>query len=566
MKVLIYGRVSTLTQDVDRQVEELRSYCQNNGYEIIREFTETISGIKTRKQRKEMNQLLEYVSNNEGINGVLVWELSRLGRNTLDVLEIINKLTLMKIWVYSKKENLYTLNPDGTENPTTKLTLTILSGVSTLERETILSRSVSGIKKSVNDGNWTGGKYLPYGYIKENKKLVIDSEESEVVKLIFQLYLEGKGTKKISNELNKRKILTRYNKSITTSIIINDIEKNGQDFTWKDGTIYSILTNPIYIGKKIGKGNIKGLKLQSPIIISETDFLNVQEKLKNTIKKNDTKFFYLFHKKIKCGLCGRNYHPHKRTNNKDNRFICLSRRYDETCGNFGISIPKLHDGVWSLLRHNEREIRKILELNNGDSLDSEINILEENIIVITEKLEKIVRQENKLIDLFVDEKINKNLYNQKYLTYNQEKEILNKELSDCREELELKINYREKRSQVGVQLRSIKDNRIILKRTLDNIVFNMFIYPVLNHNLDKHIKINKQDKFVYIEVFTFINDKEPLCFIISQRTNVIITLKPNEFEKDTYSVEIGKPICLDGEEEEEGEVNINNLFHLKSLD
>ncbi|MCE2972510.1 MAG: recombinase family protein [Sediminibacterium sp.] len=565
MRIIIYGRVSTLSQDVDRQIEELVSYCKGKDYEVVRVFTETISGVKTRKQRKEINQLLEYVSKNNNINGVLVWELSRLGRNTLDVLEIINQLTLMKIWVYSKKENLYTLNQDGTENPTTKLTLTILSGVSTLERETILSRSVSGLKKSVNDGNWLGGKYLPYGYKRDKKKLVIDEEESDVVKLIFQLYLDGNGTKKISNELNKRKIPTRYNKSVTTSININNTERKGDEFVWRDGTIYSILTNPLYIGKKIGKGQIEGLKLQSPVLINENDFNDVQQKLKNTIKKHSTKFFYLFDKKIKCGLCGRNYHPHKRTNNKDNRYICLSRRYSETCGNYGISIPKLQDGVWSLLRNNENEIKKILELNNNDSLENEIHQLEEQKNTLSEKIGKIERQEKNLVDLLLDEKIDKNIYNKKYLSINQDKESLKKELSDCLNELNIKIIYKKKQSNVSLQLKGIKENKRILKRTIDNILWKINVYPILNHNLNKYVKINKQDKFVYLEVYTYMNDKEPLCFIVSQRTDLIITPNPKEFDKENFSVEIGKPIT-NGGEEEESEVNIRKLFHLRSLD
>ncbi len=250
MKVIIYGRVSTISQDVERQIEELKTLCQVKNYEIVQVYTETISGIKTRKERKEISKLLEYVSQNKDIKGVLVWELSRLGRNTLDMLDIINQLTLRGIWVYSKKENLSTLDEDGTENPTTKLTMTILSGVSTMERDTILSRSISGVKNTVSNGNWLGGKYLPYGYRRENKKLVIDEDESKVIQMIFSWYLEGKGTKIISNQLNKQKILTRYNKSLTKSIIINDIEKNSEDFKWRDGTVYSILTNPVYIGKK----------------------------------------------------------------------------------------------------------------------------------------------------------------------------------------------------------------------------------------------------------------------------------------------------------------------------
>ena len=564
MKVLIYGRVSTISQDVTRQIEELSDYCESQNLEVVKIFTETISGTKTRKQRKEINQLLEYVSKNKEIKGILIWELSRLGRNTLDVLNTINELTSRRIWVYSKKENLYTLNQDGTEDPTTKLTLTILSGVSTLERETTVSRSISGLRKTVMDGNWVGGKFLPYGYKRQDKKLIIDEEESEVIKLIFKLYLEGNGTKKISNELNKLKISTRYNKSVS-SVIINDIEKKGVDFTWKDGTVYSILTNPVYIGNKIGKGTIEGLKIFSPRIISDEDFKLVQTKLKNSTTKHKTKFFYLFDKILKCGVCGRNYHPHKRLSNKDNRYICLSKRYGESCNNYGISIPKMNDGVWSLLRHDKNELRNILKFNSTkEELEKEISDLSLEIKSLIKEKNKIERKEKQLVELLLEEQIDREIYNKKYLSLSKDKEIINKNLIETESLLKTKKKYKSKQDNLSSQLRGIKDDKRLLKRTINNIVDKIVIHPILEHNLN--IKINKQDKFVYVEVFTFINDKFPLVFIISQRSNKIIFPKLGEYDTSTNKLEIGRlDKSFEGEEEEK-ELNIRELFHLKSLD
>lgn len=161
MKVIIYGRVSTHSQDVDRQIDELREFCKYSKYEVIEVFTETVSGIKSREERKQISKLLEYVEKHPEVNGVLVWELSRIGRKTHDILDIINELTTKKIWIYSKKENLFSLNPDGTENPTSNLLMAILSSVSTLERETIVSRSVSGLRNTVLKGNYVGGAFLP---------------------------------------------------------------------------------------------------------------------------------------------------------------------------------------------------------------------------------------------------------------------------------------------------------------------------------------------------------------------------------------------------------------------
>jgi len=562
MKVLIYGRVSTGYQDVDRQIEELKSYATYKKYEVIEVYTETVSGLKERKERKEISRLLRYVESNTEIKGVLVWELSRLGRNTLDILDIIEELTKKKIWLFSKKEGIVTLNEDGTENPTSKLTLTVLSGVATHERDTILSRTTSGLINSVLNGNWTGGKFLPYGYRRDEKKLVIDYEESLVIKEIFQLYLCGKGTQRIANELNRRNVLTRYNKSVQGTIVINSIEKKGEDFDWKNGTIYSILTNPIYIGKKTGKGKIAGLKLNTPIIIDEDDFNEVQIRLKSVQKTKTTKFFYLFDKKLRCGVCGRTYYPHKRLSNKDNRYVCLSKRYKETCINYGIGISKLNDGVWSILRHSREELEAILESNTDkEELQNELNSLIEQLSENQEQFDLLERKEKKLVELYLEDKMTKELYSSKYDVLRKEKEVLSLRIAGLNDSIIVKRKYIEKQSNLNSQLRGIKDDKRLLKKSINNVVNRIIVYPVISHNIP--FKFNIQDKLVFVEVETYVK-KRPLCFIISQRSNEIFLPQLEEYDKLNHSIQLGK----ENEEEEEGEdlIKRRKLFHLTSLD
>jgi site-specific DNA recombinase len=552
MKVIIYGRVSTHSQDVDRQIEELVKYAKSKQYEVVEVFTETISGVKNRKERKEISRLIEYVNDHDEVKGVLVWELSRIGRNTLDVLDIINSLTEKKIWVYTKKENIYTLKEDLTESTNSKLLLTILSGVATLERETILSRSISGLRKSVSDGNWVGGVYSPYGYKKENKKIVIDDEESKIIKRIFQLYLEGNGTKRLCNILNKEKVPTRYNKAVKGTVKINEIDKKGEEFTWKEGTMYSLLTNPVYIGKKVGKGTLEGIKLNSPSIIDEETFQQVQEKLKNTVKQHSTKFFYLFEGKLKCGICGRTYFPHKRLSNTDNRYCCLSKRYNEVCENFGISIPKLNDGVWSLLRNNKKELKNIINLNsNKEKIEEELKNLNEIKSSTQVSLDNLQRREGQILDLLLDDKIDKDLYTSRFNEITIQKEKLNKEFSEINNEIRVKKKYQEKQNDFNSQLKGIKDDKRTLKRTINNVVDKIVINPIFNHQIK--FQTNKQDKFVFIEVFTYLNDKTPLCFIISQRSQLIISAIPEDYDKETKTMI-------------NNELKARKLFHLRSLD
>lgn len=567
MKVVIYGRVSTYSQDVERQIEELKVICKIKNYEVVKVFSETISGVKTQEERKEMSSLIELVSENEEIKGVLVWELSRLGRNTSDVLDLIKKLTNRKVWIFCKKEGLQTLNDDGSQNIMTNFIFSVLTAISELERETIKSRVLSGMKKSVSDGNWLGGKFLPYGYKRDGKKLTIDEEEGEVVKMIFQMYLSGLGTTRIANELNKKNVPTRYNKTLDKEITINKITKTSKEFTWKDGTIYGILTNPLYIGKKEGSKIISGMKLYSPPIIDEDDFIQVKEKLKSTVNKKPVKFTYLFENKLKCGVCGRTYYPHQRENKKDNRYICLSKRYKESCLNYGISIPKLNDAVWSLLRHNQDETKNILKDNNdSETIEKEIGQLEELKTSHKLEIERLERNEGELVDLLLEKKIDRMIYDKRYNSITDRKLKLKEELNDIQEELRDKINLKKKQSNVNNQLRGIKDNKRTLKRVINNVVIRIEINPIYQHNLSPEIFFNKQDKFIYVEVFTYLNSKIPLGFIISQRTDSIIFPKREDYDRKTKSLIIGRNKVDFTEEEEEEEIVIKKLFHLKSLD
>jgi site-specific DNA recombinase len=576
MDVLIYSRVSTHAQDNTRQIEELQNFCKAFNYNIIETFSEIVSGAKERKQRKQISKLLEYVETNTNIKGILVWELSRLGRNTADVLSIINELNEKKIWVYAKKENLYTLNFDGSLNLTSQLTISILSGVASHERETTIQRSISGLRSNTKSGNWTGGVFLPYGYKRVNKKLEIDEEEAKVVKQIFQLSLEGKGTKVIANILNEKKIPTRYNLSLKKDeITINGRKVKKEEFSWKDGTIYSILTNEVYKGKKKGKGHLEGIELKSPPIIDEEVFDSVLNGLKNKQVKRTTKFFYLFQNKLNCGRCKRTYFPHKRTPkdpnkvSSDNRYICLSKRYNEKCDNYGIGISKMNDGVWSVLRNNKEEIENILQLNSTDlkNIDEQIRNIQNEIEVVEKRIKQLENQEKKLVDLYISESIDKNIYTNKFQEITKEKAKDISLLDDLEIEKQSKIQFKKKQSNVNLQIRNIKENKRTLKKTIDGVVNNIIVYPIFKHNLNEYFKINKQDRFVFIEIYTYLNESVPLIFVVSQRSNFIITPKHNEFKKEDCVLNIGGFEELeDGFEEEAAELSIRNLFHLSILD
>ena len=141
-KVVILARVSTQAQDYQRQVTELHDYCKKAGWEVTRVFANKVSGAKAVTERAEIVEMVEYIKTNN-VKRVVCLEISRLGRNTLEALKVINYLNENGVSLYVKNYNLETL-VDGKVNPVASLICTILLEIASMERLTIKERMASG--------------------------------------------------------------------------------------------------------------------------------------------------------------------------------------------------------------------------------------------------------------------------------------------------------------------------------------------------------------------------------------------------------------------------------------
>ncbi len=141
-KVVILVRVSTDKQEYQRQLVELREYCTKMQWEVVKEFSNKVSGAAKVEDRKEILDLVDYVKSNE-VERVVCLEISRLGRNTLEALKIIQTLNENGVSLYVKNYGLETLT-DGKVNPVASLICTILLEIASMERLTIKERMTSG--------------------------------------------------------------------------------------------------------------------------------------------------------------------------------------------------------------------------------------------------------------------------------------------------------------------------------------------------------------------------------------------------------------------------------------
>ena len=142
---VIYARVSSMgdRQSTERQIEDLTRYAEGKGYEIINIFQEHVSGAKTNQERGVLSECLEFCKT-EHPGTLMVTELSRLGRSTVEVLKAVEDLTAAKVNVFILDLNLSTLDEEGKENPVAKMVLTVLALGAEMERKLILGRLNSG--------------------------------------------------------------------------------------------------------------------------------------------------------------------------------------------------------------------------------------------------------------------------------------------------------------------------------------------------------------------------------------------------------------------------------------
>lgn len=153
----IYARVSSTgdRQDTARQVEDLTAYAQRNELEVVKVFTEKLSGLKKRSERPVFDECMKFTKINH-IDVLLLSELSRMGRNADDVLKNVLWCKETKQNVYFQKEQLSIFTEEGKEHPFLNIFIAVLSTMAQMEAENIKYRLNSGREKYIRDGGKLG--------------------------------------------------------------------------------------------------------------------------------------------------------------------------------------------------------------------------------------------------------------------------------------------------------------------------------------------------------------------------------------------------------------------------
>ena len=226
----IYTRVSTEAQvdgySLDAQMQSLREYALYRELKIAGEYCDAGISGSTIKGRPAFRQMMtDVAAQKDDISYVLVFKLSRFGRNAADIMRSLQTLTDFDIDLVSVSESIDSSTAGG------RLTLAILSAVAEMEHENITVQFMAGRVQKIKNGGWTGG-VVPYGYKLENHQLCINEYEAEVVGKIFGLYDQDGST------------------ATSVAVALNEssyVRSDGKPFTYE--FISGVLDNPIYYGR-----------------------------------------------------------------------------------------------------------------------------------------------------------------------------------------------------------------------------------------------------------------------------------------------------------------------------
>ena len=407
-KACMYVRVSTEDkQDTSRQISELREQAQSQGFEIDDSavFSENISGFKKGKERPVFSKLMNQIRENpKRYSKVYIHEISRLARDPNEARRILDELTDLNVSVYVKSLNMESLDKDGKTSFVFTIIFTILSEFARSEAEYLKMRSKSGMTDKMKKGHAGAGIMFPYGYAKdENKQLMIDQEESKIIREIFNHTLQGLGSKQIAFLLNKKGVKTRLQKASTKGTLKMrkyKIEKTMDEIKWVDGTIYAILKNPVYKGERLYKGET----IKAPAIIDAMTWDKVQKVMADryNVSSGNTRYLYLLKDICTCAKCGRNYIAHYRVGGKDAFYHCSSKREGKGCGNTGVSIEALETVIYDLLQDSPKVWEHIkTSKTETNKIDNELNYSKTQLQILKGELMNKENELDRVMQLFI---------------------------------------------------------------------------------------------------------------------------------------------------------------------
>lgn len=448
------GEMETLARHEKALIELAKKLKLN----ITAIYKEIVSG-ETIAARPVMCQLIEEVENGKW-EGVLVMEIERLARG-----DTIDQGIVARAF---KIENTKIITPTKIYDPSNEFDEEYFEFglfMSRREYKTINRRIQRGRIQSVKDGKWIGST-PPYGYdkvkIKNDKGYtLIPNKEAEIVKMVFDWYVNGIGCHAISQKLDRLKIPTRH----------GDL--------WSRATLQNMLSNPVYIGKIVW-GKIIADGIHEPII-DNSIFAKVQEIRKNKYTppvKNDLTLKNPLTGLIYCAKCGK---PMTRlaisAHNPYDKIKCSNKN----CPNVSAPMFLVEKELIKELRNWLEEYKVRLENSryktDNDKIIDKVN--NNSLKNLNAELEKVEQQISKTYDLLEQGIYTAEIFTQRNTLLSEKKREINKSITDITEKIKalnntpsISVPELERLINTYEQLSDATHKNSILKILLARIEYN----------------------------------------------------------------------------------------------
>ncbi|WP_226001499.1 recombinase family protein [Paenibacillus sp. BJ-4] len=487
-KVAAYCRVSTDSEEqkesYTNQVNYYTQYIQNNlEWEMTDIFAdEGITGTST-KNRTHFNRMIQDARNGK-LDLILVKSISRFARNTLDLLKYVRELKSLGVAVFFERENINTLDTTG------EVLLTILSSLAQDESRNISENSRWGILRGFQNGKVFCNTTRFLGYDKdEHGELVINEPEAEIVRRIYEEYLDGKSYQAIARGLMRDHI-----KTVT-----------GGD-TWWDSSITLILTNEKYYGALLQQKTVtvdflthkriknKGQEQQYFIednhepIVSKEIFEAVQKekkrraKLKGSVMGESKRYSskYALSSKVYCGCCGAIFKRRTwNSNNPSKKVVWQCKTYvnegKTACDAKSVDEQVLHSAfvrLFNRMYENKERLMKTLKANIESALSSKVG--QEPLLDIEGKIQQLKSDLKELVNLKLRNQIDEIVYDEETNRLSSELNELRQQMLKLEEEEDQKEKIKERIDEI-IQLLSSRQD--ILEQFDDNL-FNALVEKI----------------------------------------------------------------------------------------
>lgn len=222
-KCLLYSRVSTEMQvdgySLEAQKNCLKRFAEREEMIVVDTYEDAGKSGKSIEGRPAFKKMLSDIESGINVDYVLVYKLSRFGRNAADILNSLALLQTYDVNLICIEEGIDSSQTSG------KLLISVLSAVAEIERENILEHTMNGRREKARQGKWNGGP-APYGYTINDGVLQIDEEEAKIVKTIYEMYVNTKiGYTGIAKYLNLQGITKRQERKVMLKFLAGILYK-----------------------------------------------------------------------------------------------------------------------------------------------------------------------------------------------------------------------------------------------------------------------------------------------------------------------------------------------------